>query len=213
MKRAIPVLVVLIALAVLCVVFPPFHVRSLKAVRKAQSNAQFDATEFVGQFWRETLSPATEQAVDVTKVLEAMVTGPEKVREQFGRTVGVSSTYYLFVRGAGRVVAADDDSIGLTIQAEGGTADIVVPLGLVFGNAVRDGTGLLHASSYPNAQEFNDISAVLNSIVETNVLPQLQRVAKLGRRVHFVGCVEVDNEDTDLKPLKLVPIEVSEQKQ
>jgi predicted lipoprotein len=208
MKRALPWLIILAVLVVVCWVFPPFHIRSLKAVRAAQMSAQFNATDFVGQFWREKLLPATEKAADATQVIAAVAGDPAKVREQFGRTVGVSSSYFLFVRGVGRVVSASDDSIGLALKSEGDTAEIVVPLGLVFGNAVRDGTGLLDSSSYPNAQEFNDISAALNSMVETNVLPQLQQMAKVGKRIQFAGCVEVADEEADLKPLKLVPITV-----
>jgi predicted lipoprotein len=208
MKRALPWFIVLVALAGLCWAFPPFHIRSLKAVRAAQMSAQFNATDFVGQFWREKLLPATGQAAEATKVSAAIAAGPQKVREQFGRTVGVSSSYFLFVRGAGRVVSADADNIGLALKAEGNEAEIIVPLGLVFGNAVRDGPGLLNSSAYPNAQEFNDISAVLNRIVETNVLPQLQQIAMVGKRIQFAGCVEVGDEETDLKPLKLVPISV-----
>jgi len=208
MKRHLPWLIVLILVGGLCCVFPPFRVHSLKAVRKAQVSQQFNATDFVGRFWGETLLPATEKAAEVTQVLAVLANVPATVREQFGRTVGVSSSYFLFVRGLGRVVSASDDSIGLALKSEGDTADIVVPLGLVFGNAVRDGTGLLDSSSYPNAQEFNDISAALNSIVETNVLPQLRQMAKVGKRIQFAGCVEVADEEADLKPLKLVPITV-----
>lgn len=208
MKRLLPWLIALLFVVGLCCVFPPFRVHSLKAVREAQVSKQFNAAEFVGRFWGEKLLPATEKATDATQVIAAAASNPTKVREQFGRTVGVTSSYFLFVRGAGRVVSASDDSIGLTLKSEGDTAEIVVPLGLVFGNAVRDGTGLLDSSSYPNAQEFNDISAALNSMVETNVLPQLQQLAKVGKRIQFTGCVEVADEETDLKPLKLVPIAV-----
>jgi predicted lipoprotein len=176
------------------------------AVREAQAGAQFNAADVVGTFWKEKLLPATSEAADVTKVLEVIATAPQKVREKFGRTVGVSSSYFLFVQGAGRVVRASEDDIGLAVNSAGDTVDVSIPLGLVFGNAVRDGTGLLKASSYPNAQVFNDISAALNSLVETNVLPQVQKVAKVGSRIHFVGCVEVGDEDQDLKPLKLVPV-------
>jgi predicted lipoprotein len=206
MKPALPWLIALVVLAGLCRAFPPFHIRSLKAVREAQAYAQFNATDFVGRFWNEKLLPATGQAADATKVLAAIAAAPRQVREQFGRTVGVSSSYFLFVRGAGRVVSADADNIGLTLKPEGHETDIIVPLGLVFGNAVRDGTGLLNSSAYPNAQEFNDISAALNRIVETNVLPQLQQIATVGKRIQFAGCVEVGDEEQDLKPLKLVPI-------
>jgi predicted lipoprotein len=209
MKRFLPWVVAAVIVSGFCWTFPLFHVRSLKDVRESQADAQFNAADFVGRFWVERLLPVTEQAVDVAKVLEAINAAPGTVREQFGRTVGVSSAYFLFVRGVGRVVSVSEDDIGLAVNTEGDTADVSVPLGLVFGNAVRDGTGLLDSSSYPNAQEFNDISAELNSIVETNVLPQLQQVAKVGSRVRFVGCVEVGDEEMDLKPLKLVPIVVN----
>jgi predicted lipoprotein len=208
MKRFLPWFIALLLMSGLCWVFPPFRVRSLKVVREGQASQQFNAVEFVGRFWGEKLLPATENAAEVTQLIAVVASGPAKVREQFGRSVGVSSSYFLFVRGTGRVVSASDDSIGLSLQPEGDTADIVVPLGMVFGNAVRDGTGLLDSSSYPNAQEFNDISAALNSMVETNVLPQLQQMAKVGQRIQFAGCVEVADEEADLKPLKLVPTTV-----
>jgi predicted lipoprotein len=212
MKRFSPWIIVFVVLAVLCVAFPPFHFRSLQAVREARAGAQFDATDFAGKFWTGTLLPAAEQAADAARVLEEIATNPKSVREQFGRTVGVGSSYYLFLRGEGRVVSTDDDAIGLSLKPGADEPQIVIELGFVFGNAVRDATGLIKASSYPNAQEFNDVSAALNNIVETSVLPRLQKIAQVGDRIQFVGCVEVSDEEMDLKPLKLVPIEVKELK-
>jgi predicted lipoprotein len=206
MKKLLPTVIVLATVGVLYVVFPPFHIRSLKAAREAQANQQFNAAGFASEFWTEELLPAAEHASDAATVLDRISSDPKSVREQFGRTVGVGSSYYLFLRGRGRVVNADENSIGLSLKPDGDEAQIVIELGFVFGNAVRDATGLIKASNYPNAQEFNDISAALNSIVETNVLPQLQRIARVGARIQFVGCVEVGEEESDLKSLKLVPI-------
>ena len=206
-RRVIGV-VALMAVVVFCWLFPPIHVRSLKKVKAEIADARFNPTDFVEQFWSAKLLPAANQAAEATEVLALIATSPQQARAQFGRTVGVSSSYFLFLRGTGRVVSADADSVGLSLRPEGSDVDISVPLGLVFGNAVRDATGLLDPSSYPNAQEFNDISAALNHIVETRVLPELQKITTVGKRVRFVGCVEVSDEDQDLKPLKLVPISV-----
>lgn len=209
MKRLLPWIIAIALIAALCWAFPPFHVRSVKQVQADIVGATFNPKNFVEQFWTEKLLPGGAQAADAEKVLATIESSPEKVREQFGRTLGISSTYCLFLRGSGRVVSMSDDSIGLSLKSEGDTVDISLPLGLVFGNAVRDGTGLLKASSFPNAQEFNDISAGLNNIVETRVLPEFQKIATVGKRVQFVGCVEVADEETDLKPLHLVPISVT----
>jgi predicted lipoprotein len=206
MKRLLPWITALVLLILLCWAFPPFHVRSLQAVREAQAGGKFDAADFAARFWSGTLLPAVDQAADAAAVLDRIATDPKSVRQQFGRTVGVGSSYYLFLRGDGRVVSLDEENLGLSLKPDGNEAQIVIPLGFVFGNAVRDATGLIQASSYPNAQEFNAISAALNGLVETNVLPQLQQAAKVGRRIHFAGCVEVGDEEQDLKPLKLVPV-------
>ena len=198
-------LVVLVAGAGFCWLFPPVRLRSLSKVQAARASARFSPEDFADRFWNERLLKSFDQAADAGKVLAAIASSPQKAREQFGRSVGISSSYYFFLRGSGRVVSVDDAGVGLSLKNEGSAVDVLVPLGLVFGNAVRDGTGLLSSSAFPNAQEFNDISAALNDIVETRVLPELQRTASVGKRVQFVGCVEVADEDQDLKPLKLVP--------
>ena len=208
MKRFLLWLIAVLVVTGFCWAFPPVHVRSVKKVKEQIASTQFNATDFVGQFWNDQLLKATDRAADIEKVLAAIAASPQKAHEQFGRSVGISSSYYFFLRGTGRVVSVSDDTIGLSLKSEGNDVDVSVPLGLVFGNAVRDGTGLLNSSAFPNAQQFNDISAGLNHLVETQVLPELQRIAAVGKHVQFVGCVEVADEDADLKPLKLVPVSV-----
>ena len=72
---------------------------------------------------------------------------------------------------------------------------------------MRDGTGLLSANDYPNSQDFNDISAALNHLVETSAQPKLRAQAKIGARISFAGCAEVNDEAADLKPLKVIPLQ------
>lgn len=206
MKRLVPIVLAIAAVAVLCWAFPPIRIHSLKEMREAEANKTFNAADFAATVWTEKLLPAAEGAAEADAVLDAIAADPSSVRDEFGRTVGMGSAYFLFLRGSGRVVSVDEFSIGLSLEPDGDEAQIVVERGFVFGNAVRDATGLIDASSYPNAQEFNDVSAELNGIVEKDVLPQLEQMANVGDRIQFVGCVEVGDEDLDLKPLKLVPI-------
>jgi len=201
-----PVLCTLAVVLILGWLFPPVHLHSFKKEQAAVASTTFNPTNFAATFWTGRLLPACAQAADVAKVVTTIVANSAKVHEQFGHTVGLSSSYFLFVQGSAHVVSADSDSIGLCLQATGTNVDVSVPLGFVFGNAVRDGTGLLDASSFPNAQQFNDISAALDHLVETQVLPEFQNLATVGKTVRFAGCVEVADEDQDLKPLKLVPL-------
>jgi predicted lipoprotein len=208
MRRALAWLVALAAVTGLLWLFPLFHIMSLKQSQAAREQGEFNAAEFAKTFWNERLLPSLDRATDADKLMAAIDANPKKVREQYGRTVGISSSCFFFLRGSGRVVSATKKGVELTLKSEGTESDVLLPTGLLFGNTVRDATGLLDSSAFPNSQNFNDLSTELNRIVETRVLPELKSQAVIGRRVQFVGCAEVADEDKDLKPLVVIPVSV-----
>ena len=85
--------------------------------------------EFRGQFLEGQITARGRTRGGCDKVVETIAHNPKQVREQFGRSVGIGSTFYFFLRGTGRVVSVSDDSIGLSLENTGDTVDISVPLG------------------------------------------------------------------------------------
>jgi len=200
----------IIALAVaagVCWLFPLFHVVPLQTVKAEIAAGQFDATQFAQTFWDKQLLPALGKSVKADVLLAAIQGDPAAAKKKFGRSVGFTDTYFYFVSGTGRVVSISDDEVSLAITPGSTNAEVTLLTGLIFGDAIRDGTGLLNASDYSNSQDFNDISAALDHLVETRVLPGLHEQAKIGARISFAGCAEVDDEANDLKPLKVIPIQ------
>jgi predicted lipoprotein len=192
---------------VVCWFFPLFRVIPLERATKEKSAATFSATGFAERFWGEQLLKSLEKAVKADTLLPAIQQNAAEAKRKFGRSVGVGESYTYFLSGKGRVLAASEDEIALVLSPSATNADVVLQSGLLFGNALRDGTGLLNVNDYPNSQDFNAISEALNHLVETRVQPKLREQAKVGATVRFVGCAEVNDESTDLKPLKVVPIQ------
>ena len=205
--RAVRWLIAVATIAAVCWLFPLFHVVRLKAANAEKAAAQFSATDFAEIFWTNRLLPSLSKAADAGTLVAAVQSDPAAAKTKFSRSVGLSESYFYFLAGTGRVVAVSDDGVSLAITGKGTNVDVVIQAGLIFGDALRDGTGLLDASVYPNSQDFNDISAALNHIVETRVVPALRQQAKVGATIWFTGCAEVDDESTDLKPLKVVPVQ------
>jgi predicted lipoprotein len=204
LKVAVPLL-----LAAALFWFPPFRIVPLKPHGEPSGPAEFNATNFASAFWNQQLLKSLDRAADASQVLAALAADSQKARTQYGRKLGVSSSTLYFLHGTGHIVEIKKNGITVALKDGSDTADILLPTGLLFGNAVRDGTGLLDASSFPNSQNFNDLSTELNQIVETTVLPGLRDQAKVGAKITFTGCTEVDDEDSDPEPLKLVPVAVS----
>lgn len=198
--------IAIVVTAGVCWLFPLFHVATMKTATAEKAAATFNATQFAETFWTNRLLTSLDKAVKANVLLPAIQGNAATAKKKFSRSVGLSEGYFYFLRGEGKIISVSDDDVLLNVG--GGTnAEVSLQTGLIFGNALRDGTGLLNANDYPNSQDFNDISAALNHLVETRVLPNLRGQAKVGTRISFVGCAAVDDESSDLKPLKIIPIQ------
>ena len=199
----------LIAVAVvasLCWLFPLFHIVPLERAAKEKAAATFDPKAFAEKFWGEQLLTSLDKAVKAEVLLPAIQSNAAEAKRKFSRSVGVSESYTYFISGKGRVMAVSDDEVSLAATEGATNVEISLQVGLLFSNAVRDGTGLLSVNDYPNSQDFNAISEALNRIIEERVLPKLRKTAKVGAMISFVGFAEVNDEFTDLKPLKVIPL-------
>jgi predicted lipoprotein len=199
--------IAIVVIACVCRLFPLFHVVTTKTATAEKVAATFDATQFAEMFWTNQLLTSLDKSVPTEKLLPAIQSEATAAKKKFARSVGLSESYFYFLHGAGKIISVSDDAVSISVAENSTNAEIVLETGLIFGDALRDGTGLLNASDYPNSQDFNDISAALNHIVETRVLPKLREQAKVGAKISFVGCTEVDDEATDLKPLKVIPFQ------
>ena len=149
--------------------------------------------------------PGAAQAVDATELLAAVQQDRQAARRTYGRSVGLGGGYYYFIAGTGRVVSVEKNSVGLSLSNGQTQVQVSLETGNIFGNAVRDGTGLLNVNDFPNSQDFNALSSEINRRIEQQVLPALRKAAAVGATVRFAGCAEIVDEDTDLHPLRIVP--------
>jgi predicted lipoprotein len=198
-------------IAVLLYFVPLFHIVPLNQAGPHAANATFDPVSFVDKFWTERLIPAASKAVDAAQLVAAVQQDPEAARQAHGHSVGLGSTYCYLVSGTGRVVSLEKDSVRLSLLVGKRQVQVLLQTGNIFGNVVRDGTGLLNVNSFANSQDFNALSAEINRRIEQQVLPQLRKRAVVGVSIHFVGCTEITEEDSDLQPLRVVPLLVEVQ--
>lgn len=194
--------------AVLLYFLPLFHVVPSDVARQRVAEAAFDPVTFVERFWTERLMPGTAGAVDAADLIAAVQQDRQAARQTYGRRVGLGDVYYYFIAGVGRVVSVDKSSVGLAVHDGQEQAQVALAVGPIFGNAVRDGTGLLDVNDFANSQDFNALSAEINRRIEQRVLPDLRHLATLGAPIRFLGCAEIVDEDSDLQPLRIVPFVV-----
>ena len=174
---------------------------------KATSLSPADAAQ---RFWSEQLAPLTGKAADAREVIAAIRSDVAGARKRFARTPALGGPSYFFVSGTGKVISKEPDEVVVELDGSRtpGKADVVIPTGPLFGNALRDGTGAFAPDEYPNSSDFNALSSELNKRVKTNLFPSLREKAAVGSHVRIAGVAEVSVDDASPLPLKLVPLVV-----
>lgn len=176
-------------LVIFWILLPPFRVVSLdgngQMPKAAGESVAFDALDFSQRYWLETLEPSFGEATDLLELVEAVSSDAEKARTRFGRQTGEGAAVYYFAGGEGIVRSLKGRRATLDVQ---GVQVTLLVAGPVFGNTVRDGTGLLNVNELPGLEEFNAVSAELNKKVEGEVMPPLKDIVQVGVRLSFVGC-------------------------
>jgi predicted lipoprotein len=198
-----------LAAGIAAVVFyflPLFRVVPLESARQQALDASFDSESFVETFWHQRLLEADASAVDAAHLIRTLRADPAGAG-RLGRRLGLGRTVCFFVSGSGEIQSIEANAVSIRIEGDSDEASVIIETGPVFGNAIRDGAGLLDVSAFPNSRDFNAISTALNRRVEAEVLPAFQHRARVGARVHFLGCAEVDDLGSAL-PLRIVPIRI-----
>ncbi len=206
MRRFLRILVVLVGLAVFCWLLPPVRVVRLERASEVKSPGAFNAAEFAQKFWTNQLLPAVAKATSAEELISLLRSDPNAARQKFGRSLGLSQSCNFFLAGTGTVVGVFETEVLVAVTPGTRSAEIALQTGLVFGNTVRDGTGLIDVNDYPNSQDFNAISAELNRITEERVVPQLRQLATVGARIKFAGCAEWSSTTSAPLPLRVIPV-------
>jgi len=201
---------VVVAVAVFSYFVPLFHVVPLQAARDDAALAGFDVAAFVDPFWDGPLREAAERAPDAAELLASLQHDFAGTADRYGRRLGLGGRISFLVSGIGRVAAIDSNAVTIALS-DNDPAEVIIRTGPVFGNALRDASGLFDVSDFASAQDFNAISAEINRRVEAQVLPQLEAIAEPGAAIRFAGGVELADTGQAPGSLNLVPLLIETQ--
>jgi predicted lipoprotein len=188
--------------------FPLFRIQRPGQTATEQRSVSFDAAQFAETFWREQLIKSLHQSADAAAVVAAMRQDPREAGERFGRSIGISRARLLCVRGLGTIVSFDKQGVGVSLEGASGSPDVVLHTGLLFGNTVRDASGLLDASDFSSSRHYNDISTELNRIVEMRVIAELKRRSQIGKPITFYACGQLSPDSGNALPLRLIAMKI-----
>lgn len=200
-----PIKYILGILVILVVLFFSFRIEKLDEYKAAKSIKVFDAADYAQDVWLNKIPAVINDAPEIGSLLELLKTNKEKAFEDFGKKLGISKTWYFMAKGEGVVDSVMEESLRIDI---GQNNKIQLATSFIFGNAVRDASGAVNIDDFINMTDFNNVSVALNKLVKEKVANDLKNSAKPGTKLQFAGAIEVNEENTDLNAIRVIPVAV-----
>ena len=199
---------IIFIVVIVIVAFNSVYFKKLDEVKASQSAKDFNPVAYAQTFWTNKLMPGLARAIDITRLTNMLSTNPATTFDTYSHALGIGNLRYFLVKGKGIITSVNEDDISVLLQSDTTKQTITIAIEYIFGNAIRDATGLININEFNNTMDFNNVSAELNKIIREKVLPSFKQQAKKGNTIEFTGAIELNKEHLDLSEIEIVPIEI-----
>lgn len=193
-------------LVIIVVAYKSVYFKKLDEVKAAEKAKEFNAESYAQNFWDKKLLPNLNKAVGLSKLTSMLSTDPVKTFDTYSHALGIGNLRYFLVKGKGTIMTVNEDDISVPLDSTNQT--ITIATEYIFGNAVRDATGLIDINEFSNTMDFNNVSAELNKIIREKVLPPFKTTMEQGNTIEFVGAIELNKEHLDLSKIEVIPVQL-----
>ncbi len=196
---------VLLVLFIGFLLYNSVYFKSLEDKRAMTTEKVFDAVSFS----KAIMDTKIEEVPTIAMVdfLNAADVNFDLLMESEGKRLGVSNERYFMVEGEGTVIEIEEDNIILEMEDKG-NSKIKIATGFIYGNTLRDASGLVSISDYAKTMDFNNISIEMNKLVGNKVLPLFIEKVNVGNRVKFKGALKVNITNFDGN-LRIIPVHLT----
>jgi len=193
---------------ILAVAYNSVYFRKLDEVKASIAAKDFNAAQYAATFWTAKLLPNLNKAIDVARLSSMLRRNPENAFDNYSHALGIGNLRYFLVSGKGTIESINENDVSVLIQTDSTKQKIIIATEYIFGNAVRDATGLIDINEFNNTMDFNNVSAEINKTIREKVLPGFRQQVKRGNTIVFTGAIELNKEHLDLSHIEVLPVEI-----
>lgn len=197
----------LLIVAIVLVAYRSVYVEKL-SVHNSKTAQKFDPVSFSKKLWQEQLPAKIETAVTLPALIDAISKDKNATLQQYTRALAIGNYRYALVKANLQVITVNDDEVLANVSAGDSTIPVKLATEFIYGNAVRDASGLIRVEDFPNTSDLNGISEELNRIVRADVIPSVKGKLKAGDKLEVVAALELNKEHIHWQGIELYPVRI-----
>ncbi|MEZ4883987.1 MAG: DUF2291 domain-containing protein [Chitinophagales bacterium] len=165
---------------------------------------KFDAKSYVEGIWVKDLLSVYNSSTDITTLINQLQKDPNTTFKQEAQALGIGNIGYFKVKGEGTVLEVNENNVLLQV----GELPVEIETEFIFGNAVRDASGLIKINDYDQTSDFNSISESINDKIRQKIIPDFRAKVKKGNTVKFEGALELNKAHLNLNKPEIIPVSI-----
>jgi hypothetical protein len=190
-----------IALA-LVVAYNSVYFKKLSDLNAGAAKA-FDAAAYANNYFYTQLPPVVAKAPDIDKLITLLKTDTAATFKTYGHALAIGTTRYFLVQGKGTIANIDDNGVWLSTSAGN---SVLLATEYVYGNALRDASGLVDINKFSSTMDLNNIAAEIDKIVRSKILPPVKSELKKGKTIQFTGAVGLNQAHLQMGDIEITPV-------
>ena len=170
---------------------------------KAAAKATFDPVNYARNYLDKPLLNAAGKAPEADALINLLKSSPAKAFKTDAHALNIGNTRFFMVQGQGVIASIDENDVYLITD---GKQPLKIATEYIFGNALRDAPGVITVNDFTNSMDLNNVSAEINKLVRSEILPPFKSKAKKGDRIVFAGAFELNQEHINLANMEIIPV-------
>ena len=184
------------------------YFKKLDEVKKVAVSRKFDPALYAKNYLHKKLIPELGNAIEINMLVGLLKTAPEETFQKYSHALGIGNIRFFLVKGRGQILDLDDNAAVIIVKTDSTIQKINLATEFVFGNAIRDASGMININEFNNTMDFNNVSAEINKIIRNEVLPAFKKEARKGDTIQFTGAIELNKIHLKLDNIEVIPIQL-----
>jgi predicted lipoprotein len=185
------------------------YFKKLSEMKKATDN-QLDAGVYAKNLWEGELQTSINSAIELPLLLKSINENADTAFEQNTHALAIGNYRYAMVKLKGKIIAVNENEVLVSVALPHADSLLTVAIttDFVYGNAVRDASGLLDAKDFNNASDLNNIAEALNELVRKNIVPEIRKTTKQNNKLEIIGAVQLNREHVAKEMFEIIPLKI-----
>lgn len=198
MKKGISIVILLI------LGYNSVYFSKLSEVRN-QKQSSFNFNAFADSLYYQGILTSA-RSVELSKLLALVQSNPDSAFKAYGNRLGIGNSAYFMVKGKGKVI--EKQANGLKVATENNNI-LTIDTKYIFGNAIRDASGLVKLTDFKTNADFNKLSEALNMIIREKAIPEDLKNISVGDEIIVSGATKLSKIPEKSTIVSILPIKIS----